>query len=75
MSLPVSFVFLDLGPAEVKPLLTNYSITSTVYYISFPFTMLSSIVICHTRQSHDLQTELIFLKNKQNKLAGLTNFP
>lgn len=75
VSLPVSFVFLKFGPAEVKPLITHYSVTATVYCISLPFNMLSRIVICHTRQSHHLQTELIFLKNEQNKSAHLNNFP
>lgn len=75
VSLPVSFVFLEFGPAEVKPLITHFSLTATVYCISLPFNMLSRIMICHTRQSHHLHIELIFLKNEQNKSAHLNNFP
>ena len=59
-----------------KPPLTHSSMTVTVYYISSSFKMPSSMVVCHTRQSHNLHAELVFLKNKQNnKSAHVTNFP
>ena len=60
VSMLVLSTFLDFEPAELKPLLTHFSITVMVYYISLPFNMLLTIVVCCTRQSHNLQTEFSF---------------